>query len=65
MHYTCLIDFIHNYRMAGASVNTTVGGLEVLLMFKGAEKSHNHLHEHGLTFETFLAKAYCLIRLVI
>lgn len=53
MHYTCLIDFIHNYRMAGASVNTPVGGLEVLLLFKGAEESHNNLHKHNLVFETF------------
>lgn len=51
MHYTCLIDFIHNYRMAGALVNTPVGGLGVLLMFKGAVESHNNLHEHGLVFE--------------
>lgn len=39
MHSTCLIDFIHNYRMAGASVNTPVGGLEVQVLFEGAGES--------------------------
>lgn len=57
MHYTCLIDFIHNYRMAGVTVNTPVGRLEVMAVFKGAEESHNHLHKHGLTFETFLSQS--------
>lgn len=60
MHYTCLIDFIHNYRMAGASVNTPVGGLEVLVMFKWDEESHNHLNEHGLTVETFFRQSLLL-----
>lgn len=53
MHHTCLIDFIHNYRLAGASVNTPVSKLEVLVVFIGAKESQNHLHEHGLTFEIF------------
>lgn len=53
MHCTCLIDFLHNYRMAGASVNMPVGGLEVLVRFTGDEQSHNHLHQHGFVVETF------------
>ena len=48
--------------MTGASVNTPVGGL---VMVKEAKEFYNHPHELGLKFETFLAKTYCLIRLVI
>lgn len=66
MDCTCLIDFLHNYRMAGASVNIPAGGLEDLVMFTGAKLSHNHLHQHGLLFETFFSAKYlCLTRLVI
>lgn len=40
MDCTCLIDFPHNYRMAGASVNIPAGGLEDLVMFTAAKLSH-------------------------
>lgn len=66
MDCTCLIDFLHNYRMAGASVNIPAGGLEDLVMFTGAKLSHNHLHQHVSCLKPFFSAKYlCLTRLVI